>query len=145
MNACLQESYLFVKVELVLPHVRAHPENMTCQISLSKQHVHGNRGRFCVQQAMIPAWQLQDGRVELLYGLHKLTNADALGLLEHIRDVVLLLLSHVIDKNSKKEEHHKIVGPFYVQPWRSVQGSLAVCFWTILFHAHFALTDRRFA
>ncbi len=36
-----------VKVELVLPHMWAHPKNVTCQISLGKQYIHGNCTELC--------------------------------------------------------------------------------------------------
>jgi hypothetical protein len=52
----------------------------------------------------VSAEQLCDVEVELLYTLHKLTNADALGILQHIRDVVLLLLSHAIGEQDEKVE-----------------------------------------
>jgi hypothetical protein len=69
-----------VKVELILPQVWAHLENVSCQTSLGKGHVHGNCGRLHVW-AVVPAEQLQDVVVELLHMLHKLTNADAQGFL----------------------------------------------------------------
>jgi hypothetical protein len=42
-------------LELILPNVWAHPENMTCQISLGNQHVHGICGPF-YGWALVPAW-----------------------------------------------------------------------------------------
>jgi hypothetical protein len=69
-----------VKVELILSRVWAHWENVTCQVSLGKGHINGNRG--CLHaRALVPAGQLQDVTVELLHTLHKLMNADALGFL----------------------------------------------------------------
>ncbi len=83
-----------VKVELILPHVW-HSKNVTCQISLSKGCIHGNCG--CLHaRAVVPAGQLWVLGVELLHTLHKLTNADALGFLEHVHDVVPLLLSRTV-------------------------------------------------
>jgi hypothetical protein len=74
-----------VKVELILPPVWAHLENVTCQISLGKGHVRRNFG--CLHAwAVVPAGQLQDVQVELLHTLRKLMNAGALGLPQHVRD-----------------------------------------------------------
>jgi hypothetical protein len=47
--------------------------------------------------------------VELFYTLHKLMHADTLGFLEHVHDVVLLLLSCIIGKHSEKVEHHAVI------------------------------------
>jgi hypothetical protein len=97
-----------MKIEVVLSHVWAHPENVTGQISLGKWHIHENCG--CLYARVeVSAWQLWDVRVELLYMLHKLRYADALGLLEHVHDVVLLLLSRVVGKHSEKVEHKAII------------------------------------
>ncbi len=41
--------------------------------------------------------------------LHKLTNADMLGLLEHIHDVAPFLLSRVIGEHGEKVEHHTVI------------------------------------
>jgi hypothetical protein len=97
-----------VKVELVLPHKWAHPKNMTCQISLGKQYVHGNFTGLGAG-AVEPAWQLFNVGVESFYMLHKLAHADALGFLEHAYDVVPLLLSCIVGKYSEKMEHHTII------------------------------------
>jgi hypothetical protein len=50
--------------------------------------------------------ELQDVGVELLHMLHKLTNADPLGFLEHVRDIVPLLLSHAIGEHSEEVKHN---------------------------------------
>jgi hypothetical protein len=47
--------------------------------------------------------------VELFYTLLKLMHADALGFLEHVCDVVLLLLSRVVGKHGVKVEHHAVI------------------------------------
>ncbi len=41
--------------------------------------------------------------------LHKLTNADAMGFLQHVPDVVPLLLSHAIGEHGEKVEHHAVL------------------------------------
>jgi hypothetical protein len=65
---------------------------MTCQISLGEQiicrHHTGD-----VARAVVPAGQLRNVGVELLYALYELVYANPLGLLEHLGKVVLLLLS----------------------------------------------------
>jgi hypothetical protein len=62
---------LFLQVVLILPLVRKHPENVTRQISLSEWNI-----RRChasnVAWAIIPAGQLRNVGVELLYPLYKL-------------------------------------------------------------------------
>jgi hypothetical protein len=45
-----------VKVELILPNVRTHSENMTWQISRGEGHVHRNCGRLHAW-AVVPAEQ----------------------------------------------------------------------------------------
>jgi hypothetical protein len=114
-----------VKVVLILPYVRTHSENATRQISLGKRHVHGNRVLLHTW-AVVPAGQLCNLGVELLYMLHKLTNADALGFLQHVCDIVplLLRLSRAIGEHGEKVEHHTVLerlerhspGPFPGQP-----------------------------
>ncbi len=84
-----------MKVELILPHMWAHPKNVTCQISLSKLYIHVNctgLGAWAVE----PARHLCDVGHELFYMLHKLRYTDALWLLEHVPDIVPLLLSRVV-------------------------------------------------
>jgi hypothetical protein len=50
-----------------------------------------------------------DVGVELFYMLHKLTHDDVLGFLEHVCDVVPLLLSHVVGEHGEKVEHHAVI------------------------------------
>jgi hypothetical protein len=45
----------------------------------------------------------------LLHELHKLTNTDALGHLEHIHYVVPLLLNRIIEEDGEKVEHHAAI------------------------------------
>ena len=52
---------------------------------------------------------MQDVGIELFYTLHKLTNADALGFLQHVRDVVPLLLSRVVGEHGEKVEHDAVL------------------------------------
>ncbi len=115
-----------VKVEMVLPNVWAHPKNVTHQNSLGKQYVHGNctgLGAWAVE----PAGQLRNVGVELFYRLNKL-NTDALGFLEHVRDVIPLLLSCYVGKHSAKVEHDTVIerlpknplGSFLEKPCRSM-------------------------
>ena len=80
---------------------------MTWQISLGKGHFHGNRDLLHAW-AVILAGQLCNVGIELLYMLHKLTNADVLGFLQHVRDIVPLLLSHAIGEHGEKVEHHAV-------------------------------------
>jgi hypothetical protein len=70
-----------------------------------KRYVHGNCAGLGAQ-AVIPARQLCNHvGVKLLHMLHKLTNADALGLLEHVCDVVPLLLSRIVGEHGEKVGH----------------------------------------
>jgi hypothetical protein len=59
---------LFLQVILVLPLMRTHPENVTCQISLGEQNI-CRRHAGIVARAVVPAGQLHDIGVELLYAL----------------------------------------------------------------------------
>ncbi len=81
---------------------------MTKQISLGKGHVHWNRVLLHAW-AVVPAAQLQDVEVELLHMLHKLSNADALGFLHHVCDVVPLLLSRAIGEHGENVEHYAVI------------------------------------
>ncbi len=93
---------LFLQVILVLPLVRTHPENVTHQqISLGEWNIHWHHADI-VAWAVVPAGQLRNVGVELLYVLYKLAYANPLGLLEHIGKVVLFLLSCVVGKHSEK-------------------------------------------
>ncbi len=76
---------------LILPLAQKHPENMTCQISLGEQNICRHHAGD-VAWAVVPAGQLRDVGVELLYELYKLVYTNPLGLLEHVGKVVLLLL-----------------------------------------------------
>jgi hypothetical protein len=99
---------LFLQVVLVLPLVRTHPENVTCQISLGEWNIRW-RHTSNVAWAVVPAGQLCDIGVELLYALYELTYANPLGLLEHIGKVVFFLLSCVVGKHSEKVEHNAFI------------------------------------
>ncbi len=59
--------------------------------------------------AVEPAGQLHNVGVELFYMLHKLGFTDALGFLEHLCDVVPLLLSHIVGNFGEKVEHHAVI------------------------------------
>jgi hypothetical protein len=96
-----------MKVVLILPHAGTHSENVTRQISLGEGHVHGNR--VCLHAwAVVPAGQLQDVGIELFRTLHKLMNAEALGFLQHVCDVVPLLLSPVVGEHGEKVERDTV-------------------------------------
>jgi hypothetical protein len=99
---------LFLQVVLILPLVRTHPENVTRQISLSEGNICW-RHASNLAQAVIPAGQLRNVGVELLYALYKLVYANPLGLLEHIGKVILFLLSCVVRKHSAKMENSAFV------------------------------------
>ncbi len=99
---------LFLQVVLVLPLVRTHPENMTCQISLGERHIcrcHAGN----VAQAVVPSGQLRDVGLKLLYALYKLTYANPMGILEHVGKVVFFLLRCVVGKHSGKVEDNAVV------------------------------------
>jgi hypothetical protein len=82
---------------------------VTHLISLREQHVHGDCPGLGAG-AIEPAWQLCNLGVELFYMLHKLlTHADVLGFLEHVCDVVPLLLSRIVGKHSENVEHHTVI------------------------------------
>jgi hypothetical protein len=83
---------LFLQVVLILPLVRAHLENVTCQISLREQNIRRCHAGI-VAWAVVLAGQPHNIGVELLYVLYKLTYINPLGLLEHVGKVVILLLS----------------------------------------------------
>jgi hypothetical protein len=54
---------LFLQVVLILPLVRTHPENVTCQISLSEQNIcRCHTGD--IAQAVVPAGQLRNIDIE---------------------------------------------------------------------------------
>jgi hypothetical protein len=121
----VHESHTFlVKVKMVLSRKWAHPKNVTHQISLSEQYVHGN----CIglgTGAVDLAWQLQDVGVELFFTPHKRMHTDVLGFLEHDCDIVPLLLSRVVGKHieitqSSNDLRVYPLGLFLEQPCRSV-------------------------
>jgi hypothetical protein len=74
---------LFLQVVLVLPLVQTHPEIVTCQISLGEWHI-CRRHAGIVAQAVVPAGQLRNVGIELVYVLYKLAYANPLGLFEHV-------------------------------------------------------------
>jgi hypothetical protein len=80
-----------VEIVMVLPLEWMHPENMTLQFSLSEQNIHLNNSGI-VTWAVVEAWRLHDEGIELFHMTHKLMHADILGLLEHVCDIILLLL-----------------------------------------------------
>jgi hypothetical protein len=71
---------LFLQVVLTLPLVQTHPENVTCQISLGEWNTCW-RHTGIVAWAVVPAGQVHDVGIELLYALYKLMYANPLGLL----------------------------------------------------------------
>jgi hypothetical protein len=81
---------------------------MTCQISLSERNIHRYHTGI-VAQAVIPAGKLHNVGIELLYALYKLTYTNPLGLLEHVRKVVIFLLSCVVWKHSEKVKQNTVV------------------------------------
>jgi hypothetical protein len=105
----IHRTHAFLKeVVLVLPLVRTHPENVTCQISLSERNIHWCH-TIIVAQAVVPAGQLRNVGVELLYALYKLMYVNLLGLLEHVGKVVLFLLSRIFGKHAERVEHDAVV------------------------------------
>jgi hypothetical protein len=99
---------LFLQVVLILPLVWTHPENVTCQISLRERNICQHHTSI-VAWAVVPAGQLHNVGVELLYALYELTYANPLGLLEHVGKVVFFLISCVVWKHSEKVEHNAFV------------------------------------
>ncbi len=99
---------LFLQVVLVLPLVRTHPENVTCQISLGEWNICRHHASV-VTRAVTPAGQLHGIDIELLYALYELMYANPLGLFEHVGKVVFFLLSCVVLKHSEKVEHNAFV------------------------------------
>jgi hypothetical protein len=93
---------------LILPPMQTHPENVTCQISLGEWDICRCHTGL-VAWAVVPAEQLCDVGVELLYVPYKLTYPIPLGLLEHVGKVVLFLLSHVVGKHGEKMGHHTVM------------------------------------
>jgi hypothetical protein len=99
---------LFLQAVLILPLVQTHQENVTHQISLSDQNVcRYHTGD--VAWGLVPAGQLCNVGIELLYALYKLAYANPLELFEHLGKVGLLLLSCIVEKHSEKVEHDAVV------------------------------------
>jgi hypothetical protein len=98
----------FLQVVLVLPLVWTHPKNVTCQISIGEWNICRHHAGI-VAWAVVPAEQLHDIGIELLYELYKLAYANPLELLEHIGKVVLFLLSCIFGKHSEKVEHNAFI------------------------------------
>ncbi len=99
---------LLVENVLILPPMWTHLENVTCQISLSEQVVHRCHTRI-VAWTVVPAGQLRNVGVELLYTLYKLTCVNPLGLFEHVGKLVLFLLISIVGKHSEEVEHHTVI------------------------------------
>jgi hypothetical protein len=99
---------LFLQVILILSLVRTHPENVTHYISLGEWNIHRHHASI-VAWAVLPAGQLHDVGIELLYALYKLTYANPLGLLEHIGKVVFFLLTCIVWKHSEKVEQKAFI------------------------------------
>ncbi len=100
---------LFLQVVLVLPLVRTHLENVTCQISLREWNIHRHHASN-VAPAVISAGQLHDVGVELLYVLYELAYVIPLGLLKHVGKVlVIFLLNCIVGKHSEKVEHNAFI------------------------------------
>ncbi len=62
-----------------------------------------------VAWAVVPAGQLCNVDIELLYAMYELTYAKPLGLLERIGKVVFFLLSCVVWKHSEKVKHDAVI------------------------------------
>jgi hypothetical protein len=99
---------LFLQVILVLPLVRTHPENVIPQISLGEWNICRCHAGI-VAWAVVPAGQLRNICIELLYELYKLAFANPLGLLEHVGKLVLFLLSCIVGEHSEKVKHNTFV------------------------------------
>jgi hypothetical protein len=98
----------FLQVVLILPLVRTHPENVNCQISLGEWNICRFHTRI-VAWAVVPAGQLHNVDIELLYVLYELTYANPLGLLKHYGKVVIFLLSCIVWKQSEKMKHDAVI------------------------------------
>jgi hypothetical protein len=96
---------LFLHVILILPLLQTHPENATCQISLTEWNICRHHASS-VAWAVVTAGQLCNVGVELLYVLYNLMYANPLGLFEHVGKVVFFLLSCSVWKHSEKVEHN---------------------------------------
>ncbi len=97
-----------MKVELVLPLEWTHPENKTHQVRLGEHNI--CRSSLGIDTwAVVKAWLLHNVGVELLYRMHKLMHAEALGLLGQVCDIVPFLLIRIAGKLGEKMEHHAVI------------------------------------
>ncbi len=99
---------LFLQVILILPLVRTHPENVTCQISLGERNIPRCHA-VIVAPAVVPAGQLRDVGIALLYALYELTYANPLGLLEHVGKIIFFFLSYIVWEHIEKVIHNAVV------------------------------------
>jgi hypothetical protein len=99
---------IFLQVVLILPLVQTHPENVICQINLGEWNIRRCHANI-VAWAVVPARQLHNLGIELLYMLYQLTYANPLELLEHIGKIILFLLSCVVWKHSEKVKHNAVI------------------------------------
>jgi hypothetical protein len=99
---------LFLQVVLILSLVQTHLENVTRQISLGEWDICRHH-TINIAWAVVPAGQLHNIGVELLYLLDKLMYASPLGLLEHVGKVEFFLLSCIVCKHSEKVKHDAVV------------------------------------
>jgi hypothetical protein len=89
---------------MVLPLKWRHLKHVTPQFSLHERNICSSCNGIGTW-AVVEAWHLRYVGIELLYTTYKLMHADMLGLLEHVGEVKLLLLSRVDGKHGEKEEH----------------------------------------
>ncbi len=86
---------------MVLPIDRTHPKHVNPHLSLQERNVLRLGGG-----AVVEAQHLCDVGLELLYTTYKSTHADTLGLLEHVGEIILLLLSCVDGERGEKVDQH---------------------------------------
>ncbi len=97
-----------LEVLLILLLVWTHPKNVTCQISLGEQKI--CRCHAGIEPwAVVPAGQVHNVGIVLLYVLYELTYANPLGLLEYVGKVIHFLLSCIVRKHSEKVKHNAVV------------------------------------
>ncbi len=106
---------LFLQVVMILPLVQSHLENVTCKISLGERNICWCHAGIAAQ-AVVPAGQLHNVGIELLYALYKLMYPNPLGLLEHVGEVILFLLSCVVWKHSEKVKHNALLNDSHKSP-----------------------------
>ncbi len=97
----------FIEVILVLSREWTHTQYMSPELSLRERNILG-LGAGIGLWALVEVGHLRDVGIELLYSTHKLTYANALGLLKYIHYVVLFLLSRVDWKRGEKVKHHTV-------------------------------------